>query len=73
MDNMENGVLEHLRADHAGLTGIYNDIGRYQFGMGSIDELAAGHERDVSSLDGDSMNTHKHLEHRNERRLELAI
>ena len=65
-DNIENSVLEHLKAIRAEMAGIRNDMDDLKLRMGSIEEHVAGMRRDMSILHGDIVITHKRLDHHEE-------
>lgn len=76
-DNIENLVLEHLRAIRADLGDVKELMARMESRMGSLELAVAGLRRDIAHMYGDIVEQnvrcdqfHGRLERR-ERRLEL--
>lgn len=77
-NNVENLVLEHLRALRAGQDRLEQSLDDLKLRMGQVEEHIAGMRRDMSILHADIVVTHKRLDtletrvERIERRLDLV-
>ncbi len=77
-DNVENLILEHLRAIRADIGGIKDDVREIKQRLTSLEAAIAGLRRDSSNLYGDVVDQHARYDRlverveRIERRLDLA-
>ncbi len=77
-DNVENLILEHLRAIRSDIGGIKDDVREIKQRLTSLEVAVAGLRRDNSNLYGDVIDQHARYDRlverveRIERRLNLA-
>ncbi|MCB1824391.1 MAG: hypothetical protein KDJ54_07375 [Candidatus Competibacteraceae bacterium] len=77
-DNIENIILEHLRAIRADIGSIKNDVREIKQRLTSLEAAVAGPRRDNSNLYGNVIDQHARYDRlverveRIERRLDLA-
>ena len=77
-DNVENLILEHLRAIRADIGGIKEDVREIKQRLTSLETATAGLRRDNANLYGDVIDQQKRYDRlaerveRIERRLDLA-
>ena len=57
-DNVENLILEHLRAIRADIGGINDDVRKIKQRLTSLKAAVAGLRRDNSNLHGDVIDQH---------------
>ncbi|MGH8489669.1 MAG: hypothetical protein ACREXS_12595, partial [Gammaproteobacteria bacterium] len=66
-EDVDNLIIEHLRAIRADVGLIRNDIADMKLRISSLEEHVAGMRRDLALLHSDIAVTHKRLDHHDER------